>query len=116
MENFDQTVMEFNSLIKSYSFLEALNKFYHPDVISADNTNPSILGLSNLIKETEHFIENAQIESIVLRSITIEKNLTVSNWHYKFTHKTFGLIDTNQISVQRWQNGKICQEHHFYIS
>lgn len=116
MENFDQIVVEFNSLIKSYSFLEALHKFYHLDVISADNSNPSIVGLSNLIKETEHFIENAQIEFIVLRSITVEENLTVSNWHYKFTHKTFGLIDTNQISVQRWRDGKIFQEHHFYMT
>lgn len=116
MENFDQIVMEFNAFIKRRRFLEALHTFYHPDVISADNTNPAIIGLKALIKETEHFIANAEIELIDLRSITVEKDLTVSNWHYKFSHKTFGLIDTNQISVQRWREGKIIQEHHFYIS
>lgn len=114
MTNFSDIVLAFNSLVQQNKFIEALDKFYTDDVVSTDNLNPPNIGITALRKEVENFIENATIEKVELVTLIIKNDLSVTNWYYKFDHKKFGKIDTHQLSVQRWKNNKIIQEHHFY--
>ena len=115
MQSFNEIVMEFNSYIHHQKLLEALNTFYHADIISADNDKTPIVGIDNLRNEVKHFVEHAQIHKIELVSLLIENNLSVTNWYYSFDHKTIGRIDHHQLSVQRWKDNKIIQEHHLYV-
>lgn len=115
MTNFNDTVLAFNAFIQQNKFIEALDTFYDEQIVSTDNLNAPNVGKAALLTEVKSFMSMASIEKVALVSLIIEDNLSVSNWHYKFSHKTFGLIDTHQISVQRWRSGKIFQEHHFYM-
>ncbi|ADQ16697.1 hypothetical protein Lbys_0961 [Leadbetterella byssophila DSM 17132] len=114
MTTFTETVKEFNSLVQQYKFIEAVDKFYDQDIISTDNSNEPTKGMENFRKEVENFISNSEVEKLELLSTIVEENLSVAHWHYIFTNKMFGRLDYKQISVQRWRNGKIIQENHFY--
>lgn len=114
MENFKETAKEFYSLIEQYKFKEALDKFYDDNIVSTDNTNEPTRGIENVRKSVEHFIANTEIEKIELEETILENNITTGKWHYIFTNKDYGSLDYKQISVQRWKDGKIIQENHFY--
>jgi SnoaL-like polyketide cyclase. len=114
MTKFTDTVKEFNSLVQQFKFVEAVDRFYDQDIISTDNSGEPTKGMENFRKAVENFVSNSVIEKLELLSTIVEENLSVAHWHYIFTHKKFGKLDYKQISVQRWKNGKIIQEHHFY--
>src|SRR5690606_14789390 len=114
MKTFTETVKEFNSLVQQYKFIEAVDKFYDQDIISTDNSNEPTKGMENFRKAVENFISNSEVEKLELLSTIVEENLSVAHWYYIFTNKMFGRLDYKQISVQRWRNGKIIQENHFY--
>lgn len=114
METFKDKVQEFFSLVQRYEFMEAVDRFYDENIISTDNNNEPVTGMENFRKRVEHFVENTEVEKLELLSSIIGDNLSASHWHYVFTNNTFGRMDYKQISVQRWKDGKIVQENHFY--
>lgn len=116
MQSFNEIVMEFNTLIHHQKFLEAIDQFYHPDIISQDNDKKATVGTESLRHEVRQFIANVQIHKIELVSLVIENNLSVTNWYYSFTHKQYGSFDQHQFSIQRWNGNKIVQEHHMYAT
>lgn len=87
MQSFNEIVMEFNSYVHHQKFLEALDKFYHSKVVSADNDKTPIVGIDNLRYQVKNFIDNVQIHKIELVSLLIENNLSVTNWYYALDHK-----------------------------
>lgn len=115
MQSFNEIVMEFNSYVHHQKLLEALDRFYHSEVVSADNDKLPIVGLDNLRSEVKMFMDNTQFHKIELVSLLIENNLSVTNWYYSLDHKQIGHIDHHQFSVQRWRDNKIIQEHHMYL-
>jgi hypothetical protein len=115
MQSFNEIVMEFNTYIQQQKFLEALDKFYHADVISAVNDNAPVVGINSLRNEVKLFMEDTQIHVIELVSLVMEKNLSVTNWYYSMEHKQIGVMDHHQFSVHRWKDNKIIQEHHLYV-
>ncbi|MBU3026374.1 nuclear transport factor 2 family protein [Zobellia galactanivorans] len=114
MTKFENTVKEFNSLVQQFKFIQAVDKFYDQNIISTDNNNEPTKGIENFRKAVENFIANSEIEKLELISTIVDKDLSVAHWHYIFTNKNFGRLDYKQISVQRWKDGKIVQENHFY--
>lgn len=114
MANFKETANEFYSLIQQYKFMEALEKFYDDNIITTDNSNESTRGIEAVRKSVEKFIANTEVKKIELQETIFEDNISAGKWHYIFTNKEFGSLDYKQISVQRWKDGKIIQENHFY--
>ena len=114
MVKFIDTVNDFNSLVQQFKFVEAVDRFYDQNIISTDNSGEPTRGIENFRQGVEHFLSNATVENLELLSTIIEDNLSVAHWHYIFTVKKYGRLDYKQMSVQRWKNGKIIQENHFY--
>jgi hypothetical protein len=114
MTTFNKTVNEFFILVQQYKFLDAVDKFYDPNIISADNAGEPIKGIEKLRQSVKDFVASTEMNKIELLSSMVSDNLSVAHWHYMFTHNKFGKLDYKQISVQRWKDGKIIQENHFY--
>ena len=114
MTSFHKVVLEFNQLLTQHKLLESLD-FYDTEIISTDNLNQPVKGISALKEKTEDFIENAAIDAMEVVSLLSEDNLSVTNWWYAYTHKKLGKTAGHRFSVQRWKNNKIIQENHFYI-
>jgi hypothetical protein len=103
----------FLHMVQQSRFIDTLDEFYDETIISADNT-PPIQGKKNLRKAIKEFFSSTVLIEIVPEESIIAEVLSVTKWHYVFDHNKSGHFDYRQISVQRWNNNKIIQEHHFY--
>jgi hypothetical protein len=109
-----KALAELNELIKQFRFAEALDKFYSDDVITCENENPPVIGLPAYRQAARVYIDNTTNYSAELKDIFLNGNITAVLWHYRFDHKLWGKWDKVQLSVQRWKDGKIVHERHYY--
>lgn len=107
-------VAHLNSLIVQLKFDEALEEFYDAEIISVENENPPTVGLVAYKVSAKKFMDNLSNYSATLKNQIISENMIVTEWHYRFDHKEWGKWDRQQITVQRWRNGKIYHERHHY--
>lgn len=112
--NLKQKVDELNQLITQFKFEEALEKFYHNDIVNVENESPPIIGLEAYRAAARKYIDSVNNYSAQLKNTIISDNMSVSEWHYKFDHKEWGKWDTIQLSIQRWKDGKVIHERHHY--
>jgi hypothetical protein len=81
-----------------------------------ENENEPTIGKANNLVN-EHAFVNGITEfrkAEVLRTI-VSDNLTVTEWHFDFTHSDWGVRNYKQISVQRWNDeGQIINEKFYY--
>lgn len=114
MKTLKQTVDELNELIVQFKFEEALDKFYHNDVISVENESAPTVGLPAYRVSARKYIDSVSNYSAQLKNMIVSNDMSVCEWHYKFDHEQWGKWDTVQLSVQRWKDGKIMHERHHY--
>jgi ketosteroid isomerase-like protein len=114
MQNLKDTVKEFNKLVEKQQWEEALNRFYDENIVSVDNEGAPLKGLQTLKKGLTGFKENTSDISLMLKNVIVSDELSVTEWHYVFTHTQWGKFDYDQVSLQRWKDGKIIHERHHY--
>ena len=110
---FHKIALEFNSLIAHRQFMETLD-YYDEDVMVADNLDNPVVGKAAWRTRVQDFADNASINTIEVVSMSSEENLSFTNWYYSFEHPRLGKFSGHRFSVQRWRDGKIIQENHFY--
>ena len=114
MVEFKEKVKEFNSLVGEGKFMAAVDKFYADNIVSVDNEGKPTEGIAAFKEAINKFMDNASnIKTEMLNLILID-NISVTERHYSFDHKMDGHWDYKQISVQRWKDGKIVHERHYY--
>jgi hypothetical protein len=114
MENLKEKVAAFNALVQQQRWEEALDTFYNDNIISVDNENEPMNGLDKLKTGLKDFKANTRDISLKLKNVIVSDDLSVTEWHYIFTHSQWGRFDFDQISLQRWKDGKIIHERHHY--
>lgn len=114
MTSIKPLVDELNSLIVQFRFEEALDKFYAEDIISVENENPPTVGLPAYRIGAKKYLSDISNNKAELKDMIICGDLCVCQWHYVFDHKAWGHWDKDQLSVQRWKDGKIVHERHYY--
>lgn len=114
MSNNEMAVRQLSLLIQQLRFDEALSLFYSDDIVAVENEELPVTGFEYYKIASKLFIDNITDYSAELKNVIIEGNITVAVWHYKFQHKLWGNWDKVQVSVQRWENGKIVHERHHY--
>jgi hypothetical protein len=114
MKTLKESVDELNALIREFKFHEALDKFYDESIVTHENENPPIVGLSAYREAAKNYLDSISNEKAELINVIISDTMSVTEWRYRFDHKTWGKWDAIQISVQRWKDGKIVHERHHY--
>lgn len=114
MDTFNNKVQEFFALVQQFKFIEAVDQFYDENIISTDNNDEPVKGMEFFRTRVQNFLDNTEFEKIELLSSITGDDLSAAHWHYVFTNKMYGKMDYKQMSVQRWKDGKIVQENHFY--
>ena len=116
MKDLKKAVTELNELIRQFKFQEALDEFYDESIVSHENENPPIVGLKAYREAAKAYLDSISNQSAELKGVIVSDQIVVTEWHYKFDHKTWGKWDAIQISVQRWKEGKIVHERHHYAT
>lgn len=115
MKDFKETAESFAALIHQFKLVEAIDRFYDKDIVAHENEEPPMIGFEKYREETVKFLENLIGNgSAELKNMIISDDITAMEWHYIFHHQKFGKMDYLQLSVQRWKNGKIIHERHYY--
>ena len=114
MKNLQETVKEFNTLVAQQKWPEALDKFYDENVVSVDNEGDPLNGLDKLKEGLKDFEANTKDISLKLKQVIVSDHMSATEWHYIFTHSQWGQFDYDQVSLQRWKDGKIIHERHHY--
>lgn len=112
--NVKQLVQDLSQLIIQLKYFEAFDKFYDENIVTHENENPPLTGLAAYKDAAKAFLENISNYKAVPKSFIVVDNISVCEWHYIFDHAKFGHWDKVQLSVQRWKDGKIIFERHYY--
>lgn len=106
-----------NDLVLQGKALEAFEAYYDDNVIMQENENTPTVGKdSNRKREKEFYSSVVEFRSAKLLKLIVGENITMTQWHYDYTHKDWGVRNYTQVSVQEWKNNKIIKEQFFYGS
>lgn len=114
MKDLKEIVQEFNNLVQSKQWQKALDTFYDENVVSVDNEGEPLHGLDKLKKGLTDFESKTSGISVIFKNLIVSDDMSVTEWHYNFTHTAWGKFDYDQLSLQRWKDGKIVHERHHY--
>ncbi|WP_242028198.1 nuclear transport factor 2 family protein [Pseudanabaena sp. FACHB-2040] len=95
--------------------LEAFEKYYADTVVMQENEAPATVGKTeNRQREEEFFGKVTEFRGAELKSVAFGDNVIISEWFYDYTHADWGDRKYHQVSVQRWQDGKVVHERFYY--
>jgi len=106
---------ELNDMILEGRILEAFEKFYADDCVLQDGADVIDGKPANLERETM-FVEGlTDLRAVKLHDVAIGHDVTMSTWHFDYTHAEWGSNTYDQVAVRKWRNGQIVDER-FYKS
>ncbi len=112
-----EKINNLNGLVLQGKALEAFETYYDDHVIMQENENAPTIGKdANRKREKEFYSSIVEFRSAELLKLTVGENITMTQWHYDYTHKDWGTRNYMQVSVQEWKNDKIIREQFFYGS
>ena len=110
------------SHIQQGKILEAMDAFYAEDAAMQENRHEPKRGLPTLIEHEKNFLSSVkEFHGFDATSIGVQGGeggtgtALVESW-LEFTNQDDQKIRLEQVSVQRWENGKIKHERFYYDS
>lgn len=106
---------ELNQMILDGKILEAFEKFYADECTLQDGPDVIEGKPANLERETM-FVEGlTDLRAVELHDVAIGDDVTMSTWHFDYTHGAWGTNTYDQVAVRKWKDGQIVEER-FYKS
>ena len=60
------------------------------------------------------FVEGlTELRAVELHDVAIGDDVTMSTWHFDYTHGEWGTNTYDQVAVRKWKDGRIVEER-FY--
>ncbi|HEY9734724.1 MAG TPA: SnoaL-like domain-containing protein [Trichocoleus sp.] len=95
--------------------MEAFEKYYADHVVMQENENPATIGKeANRQRELDFFSKVTEFRGAELKAVAFGDDVIISEWFYDYTHADWGVRAYHQVSVQRWQDGKVVHERFYY--
>tara|TARA_B100000508_G_C11300236_1_gene199503 strand:- start:45 stop:422 length:378 start_codon:yes stop_codon:yes gene_type:complete len=108
-------VDELNSMILEGKIMEAFEAFYADDVVMQEGSEEPFVGKKANRERERQFVEGlTELRSVKLKDVAIGDGVTMSQWHFDYTHSEWGDASYDQVAVQRWNDdGRIKHERFF---
>jgi hypothetical protein len=111
------TFEDIKTLVLQGKAMEAFEKYYGEDVVMQENETPPTIGkAANRERELDFFAKMVEFRTAELKSVAYGNDVIISEWFLDYTHADWGKVTHDQVSVQRWQNGKVIHERFYYGS
>jgi hypothetical protein len=108
---------EITNLVLQGKAMEAFEKYYGDDVVMQENENPEVVGkAANRQRELEFFSKLVDFHGASVKGVAYGDDLIISEWFLDYTHADWGRKTYDQVSVQRWKDGKVVHERFYYGS
>ena len=108
---------DIKSLVLAGKAMEAFEKYYGEDVVMQENENPPTVGKdANRQRELDFFAKLVEFRAMELKCVAFGEDVIISEWFGDYTHQEWGKQTHDQVSVQRWKDGKVVHERFYYTA
>ena len=113
--NLQQRLQGLLDHIRSGKIIEAMNEFYDRDIVMQDNATPPTKGLAANIEREKQFLSGVkEWKGFDVKASAAGDNVTFYECTMDFIATNGQPVHMEQISVARWNNGKIVHERFYY--
>jgi hypothetical protein len=106
---------DIKTLVLQGKAMEAFEKYYDEDVVMQENETPATIGkAANRQRELDFFAKVVEFRGLALKTVAYGDDLIISEWFVDYTHADWGKITHDQVSVQKWKDGKVVHERFYY--
>ena len=108
---------EIKALVLQGKAMEAFEKFYGDDVVMQENETPATVGkAANRDRELDFFSKLTEFRGADVKAVAYGEDVIISEWFLDYTHSEWGKVTHDQVSVQRWKDGKVVHECFYYTA
>ena len=103
------------TLVLQGKAMEAFEKYYGEDVVMQENETPATIGkAANRDRELDFFSKVVEFRKTEVKNVAYGNDVIISEWFVDYTHADWGKISHDQVSVQKWKDGKVIHERFYY--
>lgn len=107
VEALDQQVLE-------GKILDAVNAFFHPDVVTKEGNGTETHGLKDKVEKLQEFFQGiSSVNEIALHSQTVSDDVTMSEFTFDLTQKDGSPILWNEVLKRKWKDGLVIEERYY---
>lgn len=97
--------------------MDAFEKYYGENVVMQENETPATVGkTANRDRELDFFSKLVEFRGAELKNVAFGDDVIISEWFVDYTHADWGKVTHDQVSVQKWKDGKVIHERFYYGS
>lgn len=113
--NLQQRLQGLLDHIRTGKIIEAMNEFYDRDTVMQDNANPPTKGLAANIEREKQFLNGVkEWKGFNVKASAAGDNVTFYECTMDFIATNGQPVHMEQVSVAKWNNGKIVHERFYY--
>ena len=106
---------ELSEAIIKGEILEAVDRYYADDAQMQENLNDPTVGKPAIIEHEKNFLSTVkEWKSTNFQAIAAEGDVAFLEYSFDFVNKEGQDMHYEQVSVQRWRDGKIIHERFYY--
>lgn len=95
--------------------IEALETFYHDDVVMQENNEPPRIGLEvSLERQRQAMALSMEVHDFKAVSVLVDGNRAAIEWHAEWTMPDGLRVRVEEIALQTWKGDRIIHERFFY--
>lgn len=95
--------------------VEALQEFYHDDVVMQENAEPPRVGLAASIERQKMAkAMTAEIHEVKAVAVLVDGDCAVIEWHAEWTLAGGLRVRIEEVALQTWRGDRIIHERFFY--
>ncbi|MBD3884057.1 nuclear transport factor 2 family protein [Phormidium tenue FACHB-886] len=108
---------DIKALVLQGKAMDAFEKYYGDDVVMQENEQAPTAGKeANRQRELEFFSKLVEFRAADVKAVAFGEDVIISEWFLDYTHADWGKITHDQVSVQRWKDGKVVHERFYYAA
>ena len=110
-----EKVGDLNDMLLQGQQIEALEKFYDPDVEVQENDQEPVRGKEKAIQARKAFLEGVkEINSVKPLKVAVGEGTTMVEWQVSYQLSEGVQQEFTQVAVQEWKDGQIVKEKFYF--
>jgi subtilisin-like proprotein convertase family protein len=111
-----EKLVDLDQLVSKGDFQEAIEKYFHPRVVSLSNHDDVIIGKEDKLLSMRNFKESmARFNHIEVRQQAIGDNVTMSEYLFDFVYKFGKRVIKEEIIRRVWEDGLVIEERYYAL-
>ncbi len=115
MKNIKKLSENLNEMVTKGELIDAFEKYYDDEVEVQENNSEPRVG-KEVNREYQQNLVSGLMEfrGATVLNTAIGDDISITEWHLDFDHRDFGKVDRKEVSIQKWRDGKVVNEHFYY--